>query len=262
MYSSARLNDCLSEFSQVSGLETNPNKCSTYMSDIDDNLKLHICSLLNFSEGVLPVRYLGMPLISKRLSYLDCSPLINKVFDQFQSWQKKKTLSYAGRLQLIKIVILGIQIFWTSNYVLLVKVLEKIDSLCSDFLWNHKIHLLSWVTICQSKERGGLGVLCAKARNYVAAMKLLWMIHLKKDLSWIKWVHGIYLRQFNIWQVQIRVNDSWMWKQLLKVRDMMIDKFSNVINIQNVINRNCSEGKVQLSSICSELIQQNAQLLG
>ncbi|XP_020271890.1 uncharacterized protein LOC109847053 [Asparagus officinalis] len=210
LYSIARLKECLSDFSCVSGLETNPSKCSIYMSGIGDDLKAQICALLNFSEGVLPVRYLGVPLISKRLSYMDCSPLINKISAQFQNWQKKKTLSYAGRLELIKTVILGIQNFWTSNYVLPVKVLEKIDSLCAQFLWNHKIHLISWSAVCQSKEHRGLGIYSAREWNLAAAMKLLWMIHLKKDLLWIKWIHGHYLKQSNIWRVQTRINDSWM----------------------------------------------------
>ncbi|XP_020253958.1 uncharacterized protein LOC109831024 [Asparagus officinalis] len=261
LYSIAKLKECLSDFSCVSGLETNPNKCSIYMSGIGDDLKAQICALLNFSEGVLPVRYLGVPLISKRLSYMDCYPLINKISTQLQNWQKKKALSYAGRLQLIKTVILGVQLYWTSNYVLPIKVLEKIDNLCSEFLWNHKIHLISWTAACQDKEHGGLGIFSARAWNLAAAMKLLWMIHLKKDLLWIKWIHGHYLRQSNIWQVQVKLNDSWMWKQMLKVRDKMISKFGNISNVLNIITRCCSGGKFQISSIYNEIIQQNAPVV-
>ncbi|XP_020263198.1 uncharacterized protein LOC109839179 [Asparagus officinalis] len=85
MSSIATLHSCLQEFSSVSGLETNPNKCSVYISGVDENLKAQICLYLNFSEGILPVRYLGMPLITKRLSWLDCSPLISKISEQFHS---------------------------------------------------------------------------------------------------------------------------------------------------------------------------------
>ncbi|XP_020272339.1 uncharacterized protein LOC109847522 [Asparagus officinalis] len=177
---------------------------------------------------------------------MDCSPLINKISEQFQCWQKKKALSYAGRLQLIKSVILGIHLFWTSNYILPVKVLEKIDSLCSDFLWNGKIHLVSWSDICQSKKHGGLGIYAAKFWNQAAALKLLWLIHLKKDMLWIKWVHENYLKQTSIWLVQAKVNDSWMWKQIIKIRDKMIGKFDSVTNLQNIIAVNCSNSKERL----------------
>ncbi|XP_020262633.1 uncharacterized protein LOC109838614 [Asparagus officinalis] len=260
IYSVAKLYGCLQEFSQVFGLEVNPNKCSVYLSGIDENLKQQICTLLNFSEGVLLVRYLGMPLISKRLSSLECSPMINKITDQFQSWQKRKNLSYAGRLQLIKSVIFGVQIFWTSNYILPMKILEKIDRLCSNFLSNHKIHLVSWETICKDKKQGGIGVFSVRNWNLAAATKLQWLIHLKKDLLWIKWVHENYLKQHNIWHVQVRVSNSWMWKQLLKVRDILIGKFGNVSNMQNAISKCCSGGKVFISSIYREIAQHTPEV--
>ncbi|XP_020264077.1 uncharacterized protein LOC109840002 [Asparagus officinalis] len=228
MNSVSRLNDCLKEFSQVSGLEPNSAKCSLYMSGIGDDLKVQISSYLNFPECVLPIRYLGVPLISKRLSWLDCSPLINKISEQFQSWQNRRTLSYAGRLQLIKSVILGIQIFWTSNYILPIKDLEH----------------------------GGLRVFSANVWNHASAAKLLWLIHLKKDILWIKWVHGNYLRQNNIWQVQVKENDSWMWKQLLRVRDLLIGKFGNVDNLLNVVAGYCVNGSISISSVYRKINQQ------
>ncbi|XP_020270961.1 uncharacterized protein LOC109846150 [Asparagus officinalis] len=82
-YSIMKLFNCLQEFSRVSGLEANPAKCSIYFSGVDDGLKNQICSFLNFPEGMLPIRYLGLPFMSKRLSYLDCSPLISKISEQF-----------------------------------------------------------------------------------------------------------------------------------------------------------------------------------
>ncbi|XP_020270915.1 uncharacterized protein LOC109846100 [Asparagus officinalis] len=260
MNSIVKLHSCMNEFSKVSGLNINPDKCSVYLSGIDDNLKLQICSFLNFSEGCLPVRYLGMPPIAKRLSWLDCSPLISKISEKFQHWQNKKTLSYAGRLQLIKSVILGVHIYWTNNYILPSKVLNKIDRLCSEFLWNHKIPLVSWSTICQEKRYGGLGVFSARIWNQAAALKLLWMIHIKKDLLWIKWVHGNYLLNADIWSVQVKSNSSWMWKQILKTRDVLIAKLGNINNLIAIIGKSCVGDKVQVSSVYSFLVQPAQQV--
>ncbi|XP_020262884.1 uncharacterized protein LOC109838865 [Asparagus officinalis] len=256
MSSITRLNECLMEFSQVSGLEPNPAKCSVFLSGIDEVLKAQICSYLKFSEGVLPLRYLGVPLITKRLSWLDCSPLISRISSQFQNWQNNKTLSYAGRLQLIKSVILGIQMFWTSNYILPIKVLEKIDKMCVDFLWGHKMHLVAWSAICQDHKQGGLGVYSAKFWNFASAAKLLWMIHNKKDIMWIKWIHGNYLRQNNVWQVQNRKSDSWMWKQILKVRDLLSLKFGSIDNMLSVINNCCTGDNFSISAMYKRLNQQ------
>ncbi|XP_020253929.1 uncharacterized protein LOC109830994 [Asparagus officinalis] len=239
-------------------MEANTSKCSVYFGGIDESLKNHICSYLGFSEGSLPMKYLGLPLNAKRLSYLDCSTLIDKISNKFQSWQHQRQLSYAGRLQLIKSTILGIQTYWISNYILPFKAQEKIDKLCSDFLWGHKIHLISWNTICQSKKNGGLGLFSAKAWNFAAATKLLWMIHLKKDWLWIKWIHGNYLQNLNIWQIQSKVNDSWMWKQLLKVRNLVLERFGNEDNLHRFMYDCCTNGKVHLSSVYYALIQSSS----
>ncbi|XP_020262762.1 uncharacterized protein LOC109838753 [Asparagus officinalis] len=215
---------------------------------------LYMCSHLNYSEGSIPVRYWGMPLISKKLTHLDCSPLLSKISEQFQGWQNRRNLSYAGRIQLIKSVIVGIQNYWTSNYyVLPIKVLQRIDKLCSDFLWNCMIHLVSWYDICKDKKMGGLGLYTAKDWNHAAAIKLLWMIHIKKDILWIKWVHENYIHQLDIWQVQSKGTNSWMWRQLLKVRDMALSKFGDRNNLQRAMENCHVNGKLQISAIYNAL---------
>ncbi|XP_020262882.1 uncharacterized protein LOC109838863 [Asparagus officinalis] len=169
-----------------------------------------------------------------------------------------KNLSYAGRIQLIKTVILGIQTYWTSNYILPIRVLEKIDMLCSAFLWGSKIHLVSWIEVCKDKKIGGLGLFSSKLWNYAAAIKMLWMIHSKKDLLWIKWVHGNYSKQQEIWQVQPRKSDSWMQRQILRVRDLVLRRFGNVYNLHRIIANCHNNGTMKISSVYNAISQSSA----
>ncbi|XP_020254147.1 uncharacterized protein LOC109831221 [Asparagus officinalis] len=260
MSSIISLNTCLQDFCQVSGLEANPTKCAVYLCGVEDNLKAQICTYLSFSEGTLPMRYLGLPLTTRRISHFECSSLINKITNQFQNWQQNRSLSYAGRIQMIKSVILGIQTFWFSNYILPTKILEKIDRLCSAFLWGQKIHLISWDSVCLNKKKEGLGLFSAKVWNQASAVKLLWMIHQKKDILWIKWIHGHYLKNSNVWQVQQRVNDSWMWKQLLKTRNMILEKYGNADEVLNILNSCSSNGKLRLSLVYNILTNSSAAI--
>ncbi|XP_020259065.1 uncharacterized protein LOC109835503 [Asparagus officinalis] len=158
-----KIHQCINRFSQVSGLQANPNKCAIFYGGVDDAIKESIQNYLGYTEGKMPIRYLGVPLVCKRLNYLDCNPLISKISSQLQNSLKNRKLSYAGRLQVIKSVILGIQIYWTSSYVLPVKVLQKVDKLCRNFLWGKgdltfKQSLVSWDRVCTSKLYGGLGI--------------------------------------------------------------------------------------------------------
>ncbi len=73
-------------------------------------MKQEILHVLQMPKGVLPVRYLGVPLISKRLSAVDCEVLITKISSRIDSWLVRK-LSFAGRLQLMSSVLLSLQLF-------------------------------------------------------------------------------------------------------------------------------------------------------
>ncbi|XP_020270848.1 uncharacterized protein LOC109846037 [Asparagus officinalis] len=257
-YSVNRLYQCVEYFGACSGLEANPAKCSIFYSGVSDETKHEISNSLGFPEGSLPIRYLGLPLISKRMSYIDCNPLLLKISNQFQSCMNNKSLSYARRIQIIKSVILGIQNFWTSSYILPVKVLQKIDELCRCFLWGKLEHtskpsLVSWSNVCVQKKNEGLGIFSARLWNTAAALKILWSIHMNKEHLWIKWSHENYLKNSSIWMVNARKGDSWMWKQLLSIRDKCIDLCGGIENLKQLLNSCCNNSKIQLSDIYSRL---------
>lgn len=69
------------------------------MCGVDESVKCQLLASLGYKEGTLPVRYLGVPLISSRLKKVDCSILVDKIVGRVKSWTCK-ALSYAGRLQL------------------------------------------------------------------------------------------------------------------------------------------------------------------
>ena len=56
------------------------------------------------------MKYLGVPLISTRLSHCDCQPLVDKLLARIQEWTSR-SLSFAGRLQLLTSVLYNIQMY-------------------------------------------------------------------------------------------------------------------------------------------------------
>ncbi|KAL0295750.1 UNVERIFIED_CONTAM: hypothetical protein Sangu_3186100 [Sesamum angustifolium] len=71
----------------------------------------HLIAALQFQEGHLPLRYLGLPLLASRLSISDCHPLLLKVDSRIKGWDSIQ-LSFAGRLQLIKSVLMSLNVYW------------------------------------------------------------------------------------------------------------------------------------------------------
>jgi len=121
-------------FSSWSGLIPNKNKSEIFLSGGPPSLRNYISLAFGFQEGKLPVRYLGVPIISSRLGKADYITLIDRITARAQSWAHR-FLSFAGRLQLIRLVLHSIQTFWSSVFTLPVSVLNSIEKILRQFLW-------------------------------------------------------------------------------------------------------------------------------
>lgn len=125
----------MNQFAGFSGLHINAAKSSIFTSG-GCGPEIGTAAAENgIGMGTLPIRYLGLPLTTKSLTKQDYEPLIDKVRKRLLSWANR-SLSYAGRLQLIKSVIYSIVNFWSSAFILPIGCLDMIESLCSAFLWS------------------------------------------------------------------------------------------------------------------------------
>ncbi|KAL2240813.1 UNVERIFIED_CONTAM: Transposon TX1 uncharacterized protein [Sesamum indicum] len=150
----------LDRFAEWSGLRLNVQKNHLIISRSAQALREEMLALLGFQEGVLPMRYLGLPLISSRLTIADCRPLLLKIDKRIAGWEGT-TISYAGRVQIIKSVLISLSIYWTSAFILPKKVINEIEKRLRAFLWkgttNSGYAKVAWKDICRPKEEGGLG---------------------------------------------------------------------------------------------------------
>ncbi|KAF3781750.1 putative ribonuclease H protein [Nymphaea thermarum] len=119
-----------------------------------------ICATLGWPCDALPTSYLGLPLFADKLKDVWCQPLINKVEKWLSLW-KSATLSYAGRLCLLKHVLSSVIGFWTSVFTLPKKVSRLLAASMANFLWggdeNSKArHLIAWDQVCKPYSEGVL----------------------------------------------------------------------------------------------------------
>ncbi|GJR27858.1 zinc knuckle CX2CX4HX4C containing protein [Tanacetum coccineum] len=73
------IKEALDEFKNASGLVPSLPKSTAYFCNVLNHVKLSILQILPFEEGKLPVKYLGVPLVSSRLMIRDCNELVDKV---------------------------------------------------------------------------------------------------------------------------------------------------------------------------------------
>ena len=98
------------KISAISGLIPSIQKSNVLFCNYNSNLMNWFDDIFMMHRGSLPVKFLGVPLISTKLSINDCMPLIDKLTSRLYSWTAI-LLSFAGRAQLIKAVLMAIQSF-------------------------------------------------------------------------------------------------------------------------------------------------------
>lgn len=88
-----------------------------------------------FAGGKLPVRYLGLPLLNRKMTVSHYLSLMEKIRSRICNWNVR-FLPYAGELQLIDLVIMSLTNFWLSAFRLLKQCLTEIERLCAASLWS------------------------------------------------------------------------------------------------------------------------------
>ncbi|GJY29341.1 hypothetical protein Tco_0405108 [Tanacetum coccineum] len=125
------IKEALMEFSNCSGLKPNMEKSVVFFGSVNEVTKKKILAILPFKVGKLPVKYLGVPLLAKKLRINDSKQLVDKEKCKIQDW-KNIFLSYAGKLR---------KLFAHGNG--------------NNSKGRSKV---AWKEVCKSKKEGGLGI--------------------------------------------------------------------------------------------------------
>ncbi|GAV80389.1 hypothetical protein CFOL_v3_23850, partial [Cephalotus follicularis] len=115
--------------------------------------------------------YLGLPLLTKRLSHLDCNTLVDRLMARANNWVSR-TLSFAGRLQLINATLASMQVFWCRIFLLPMKIVKECNCILQNFLWvGQARNKVKWLDVCKPLKEGGLGVKNLKIWNKALLLK-------------------------------------------------------------------------------------------
>lgn len=219
------LMDQFNKFSISTGLVVNKQKCRLYCGGLRRNLTSHLISITRFVEGKLPVKYLGVPLTTRKLTIRLCQPLIDKITARIRHWSSK-LLTYAGKMQLIRSVLHAMSNYWMQIFPLPKNVIHHIEALCRSFLWSGIAEItrrapIAWDKVCDTKNVGGLNLTSLLEWNSCNIAKLLWNICRKVDKLWVKWVHSYYIKDCEVMDVEIPADSSWILKAIMKSRAMV-----------------------------------------
>ncbi|GFZ11073.1 hypothetical protein Acr_22g0004710 [Actinidia rufa] len=215
--------DCLKKFGECSGLHISDTKSNVFMADISREIMEEI-KTITISSGRFPFRYLGIPLVASRLTIEQFNPLIFKISEYITAWASV-TLSYAGRSELIRSVLQGVELVFKKS-------------------------LVAWREICRPKSGGGLGFIDLHAWNLALISKSLWNLQSKKDSLWaVAKKVGFACTVYFIWATRnARIFEGKITHPTGVIRDIQIQ----VYRVLHASFRTCEscDGAVFLLLIC------------
>ncbi|CAO2822823.1 unnamed protein product [Amaranthus hypochondriacus] len=96
----------IDDFSKSFGLHINYSKSAIYLAGVHKDDDMKILDAIGVPKEDLPFRYLGFPLSSKRIAFVDCKSLVIKITTRIKHWTSRK-LFMAGGVQLVDSTIRG-----------------------------------------------------------------------------------------------------------------------------------------------------------
>lgn len=269
----------LNEFTYCSGLKPSLPKSTAFFSNVKVSIKQEIHEFMPFEFGCLPIKYLGVPLISSNLLNRNCKVLVERIANRVGDW-KNKSLSFAGRLQLMRSVLSSMHVYWSSVFILPVSITSQIEKILRGFLWcqgelKTGKSKVSWEVICRPKDEGGLGIRSLDSWNKALMSTHLWNLLSRKESLWVKWIHCYRLKHYNFWEIRVKNDASFAWRKLLKLRHEIrpfikykigdgkscsawYDSWDNQGPIRNIVStKDISRASFSLDDTVSNIIHNN-----
>lgn len=183
-------------FHIASGLKVNFTKSRIFGIGVDPTIVERWTAPLGCEHATLPFIYLGVPIGANMRLKKNWKPVVDRFREKLSKW-KAKTLSFGGRLTLIKAVLGSLPTYYFSLFLAPNCVLDLLEKIRRNFLWGgsdekRKISWISWDRIVDEKENGGLGVGSLKAFNRALLTKWWWRYRTDTPLLWVQVIQGIH----------------------------------------------------------------------
>ncbi|KAF5468900.1 hypothetical protein F2P56_013011 [Juglans regia] len=222
-----KLMNTLEVYEKWSGQLINKEKSTFFFSkSISTARRRNLKRTTGLVEGNFPLTYLGVPLVSGRLTSRELEPLIEKIRRKIAGW-KVNLLSQGGRLTLMKHVLACISTHMLAVLNVPLRVFKKLNSLLSTFFWGElngrpRMKWISWEKVCKPYKEGGPGMRNFDEVQRSLHMKFAWRL-LTVDNLWTKFFRAKFVKHGHIFMAESRRNASRFWKSIMTMFPKVLD---------------------------------------
>ncbi|GKD18878.1 hypothetical protein Tco_1208036, partial [Tanacetum coccineum] len=171
----------------------------------------------------LPFIYLGLPVGANMSRCTHWSPLVERFRNRLSNW-KCKTLSYGGRLTLIKSVLGSLGVYFFSTFKAPITIINNLERIRRTFFWGgnleeRKIAWVAWEKVIAPLDQGGLNIESLKV-FYQALLSKWWWRFLNEEFAlWRKIIVSIHGHQGGLQIGSSSLYKSGPWYQIMRLKD-------------------------------------------
>nr|GEV10009.1 transposon TX1 [Tanacetum cinerariifolium] len=116
----------LKGFEKVLGLKINFNKSKVYGIRVSSSAVAEMTRVMKCGMGEIPLTYLGLPIRVSMRRESAWRPMVKKLKKRLTDW-KAKTISFGGRLTLVKSVLGSVPLYYFSMFRVLSCVIKQLE---------------------------------------------------------------------------------------------------------------------------------------
>ncbi|XP_057775136.1 uncharacterized mitochondrial protein AtMg00310-like [Salvia miltiorrhiza] len=210
----------------VSGQMVNRDKSTiSFSSGVLEETKLLLAGHLGVQcQGQRGV-YLGIPSTVGRSKTEIFQMLLDRTRKKSKDW-KRRSLSGAGKMVLIKSVLQSIPTYLMSCFAIPKQVCHKLNSVAANFFWGQKmderrIHWKCWKRLCRATNVGGLGFRDLNRFNQALLAKQVWRLAQNDTSLLARSLKARYYPRSDIFLASKAHNPSFAWTSLLVGRKLL-----------------------------------------
>ncbi|XP_076932415.1 uncharacterized protein LOC143597936 [Bidens hawaiensis] len=202
-------------FFMVSGLKVNLAKCRLFGVRVTPNEKQQLANCLGCQAGDFPFKYLGLQIGANMNLINAWDPVVEMFIKRLLVW-KAKTLSFGGRVTVIRLVLNALPTYYFSLYRVPDGVLDRLRR---TFFWGGsedktQITWVSWQRVTAPKEYGGLSLGSLQDTNRALLAKWWWRFKGEQDRLWRRVIWSIHHSSRDWNSIPARSSISGPWKQV------------------------------------------------
>ncbi|XP_071694748.1 uncharacterized protein [Rutidosis leptorrhynchoides] len=147
-----------------------------------------MASYINCSAGSTPFTYLGLPIGVPTSHASSWQPIVEKFDKRLSDWVAR-SISFGGRLTIIKSILSSIPLYYFSLFHAPAAILKVLESKRRKFFWggssnDNKINWIKWDQIILPYENEGLNVGSLFAKNISLLCKWWWRFKNEHNALW------------------------------------------------------------------------------